>query len=198
MKHCSNFNRIHGLMISFLLLFIGCTDTTTVTTGKKYRSINLPDGSLALLNHNSSIKYNEDFNLRNVKLEGEAFFDVVAHEHPFVVITDHGEVKVLGTEFNVKATTNQLEVDVKEGLVELKTAYNQSKLKKGVKVVYKEGEKTFQQIKSNQEFKKWTKELKAEFKKLGKEIKPAAKNIGKEFKEVGKEIKKEFQKLKNN
>ena len=41
---------------------------------------------------------------RIVRLEGEAYFDVVAdEEHPFVVQTHLGEITVLGTEFNVNA-----------------------------------------------------------------------------------------------
>lgn len=41
---------------------------------------------------------------RIVRLEGEAYFDVVAdEEHPFVVQTHLGEITVLGTAFNVNA-----------------------------------------------------------------------------------------------
>ena len=52
------------------------------------RSITMPDGSVIYLNAGSRISYNEGFTAqkRMVKLEGEAFFDVV-HEtnRPFIV-----------------------------------------------------------------------------------------------------------------
>ena len=41
--------------------------------------------------------------MREVKLKGEAYFEVVKNaEAPFVVKTDLGDIKVLGTQFNVK------------------------------------------------------------------------------------------------
>lgn len=84
----------------------------------------LPDGSQIALNINSKITYPETFeeNTREVNLEGEAFFDV---EHdpqkPFIVHTSIGDVKVLGTSFNVKAYTlsGKLEVIVISGKVQL-------------------------------------------------------------------------------
>ncbi|WP_378174469.1 FecR family protein [Aquimarina sp. SS2-1] len=197
MKRSKKLCKILGMM-ACLFMAVSCSNTISVSSKKTFQSVNLPDGSLVLINRNSSIAYKEDFDVRIVQLEGEAFFDVVPGKERFIVTTDLGEIEVLGTEFNVKTTASQLEVDVKEGVVEVKTAYNKSKLKKGINAVYTKGEKTVQQIKSNQEFKKWTNELRHEFKKLGKDIKPVVKTIGNEFRDTGKEIKKEFKKLKKN
>ncbi|MET6998057.1 FecR family protein [Chitinophaga defluvii] len=66
----------------------------------------LPDGTQIWLNAGSKLTYTNDFMglAREVKLEGEAFFDVTRnHTKPFIVYTDHLTVRVLGTAFNVKA-----------------------------------------------------------------------------------------------
>ncbi len=78
-----------------------------VTTQKGSRSkIKLPDGSDVWLNAGSKLNYNKDFETgeREVYLTGEAFFDVVKDEkRPFVIHTSQINIKVLGTQFNVKA-----------------------------------------------------------------------------------------------
>jgi hypothetical protein len=182
--------------VGLCILFFGCaTNTLKITTKTNFEVIDLPDGSQIYLNHDSNITYDKDFDSRTIALEGEAFFKVVANEIPFLVTTEFGEIKVLGTEFNVKTATNQIEVDVRKGLVELKTEYDHSKVKKGMKAIYTDGEKAIRKIRSSQKFKKWIKSLKTEFLKLGKEIKPVIKSVGKEFKKMGKEVGKEFKKL---
>lgn len=73
--------------------------------GSRTRSI-LPDGTTVWLNAGSKLFYDENFTgpIRDVKLEGEAFFDVARDaKHPFVVHTSGIDIKVLGTIFNVKS-----------------------------------------------------------------------------------------------
>jgi ferric-dicitrate binding protein FerR (iron transport regulator) len=85
-------------------------------------SIRLPDGSQVKLNSNSNISISENFSQnRNVKLTGEAFFNVASDSlHPFVVSTAHFQTKVLGTSFNVQAYgTQNAKVSVEEGLVQV-------------------------------------------------------------------------------
>lgn len=95
------------------------------------RHIILPDGSEVTLNANSSITYfdnwsddenesNADF-VRQVWLEGEAFFSVQRHDIPqrFVVFTDDLDVEVLGTTFNVNSRRDRTQVLLKSGLVKL-------------------------------------------------------------------------------
>lgn len=144
------------------------------------------------MNHHSTISYQHDFTPRTVSLTGEAFFTVTPGESVFTVVTDHGDIRVLGTEFNVKTTSNQVAVDVKKGLVELKTKFDKSKVKKGIKAVYKDGEQAVQQIKSDKEYRKWIRSLEKDFKALGKEFKPFVKEIGDDFKKAGKKIGNEF------
>ena len=81
----------------------------TTKPGSKKTQIQLPDGSSVWLNASSSLTYDKEFgkNFREVNLTGEAFFDVVKDpSHPFIIHTKVIDVKVLGTEFNVKAYPN--------------------------------------------------------------------------------------------
>ncbi len=66
----------------------------------------LPDGSIIFLNADSKIRYSIEGKggIREVFLEGEAWFDVAKNEKkPFVVRTPFYKVNVTGTKFNVKA-----------------------------------------------------------------------------------------------
>ena len=60
---------------------------------------------------------------RKVLLKGEAYFNVMPDEKPFIVETFNSIVTVVGTQFNVRAYPNQInqktEVAVQEGLVEV-------------------------------------------------------------------------------
>lgn len=74
-------------------------------TGQRASAI-LPDGTKVWLSSGSKISYSRDFNggNRNVELSGEAYFDVVKNEAvPFTVNAGDLKIKVLGTDFNVKA-----------------------------------------------------------------------------------------------
>ena len=79
----------------------------------------LPDGSVVYLNVDSKLTYHakgwEDG--RTVHLEGEAFFEV-AKGSTFEVQTEWGNVRVLGTSFNVRAR-NSLDVACFTGQVEV-------------------------------------------------------------------------------
>jgi ferric-dicitrate binding protein FerR (iron transport regulator) len=80
-----------------------------ITESGSRTHIQLPDGSSVWLNASSDLTYDKEFgkNLREVNLIGEAFFDVVKDPaHPFIIHTKVIDVKVLGTQFNVKAYPN--------------------------------------------------------------------------------------------
>lgn len=84
----------------------------------------LPDGSRVWLNAGSKLVLHEAFGsaLREVTLTGEAFFDVVKNpEKPFVIHTSTIDVKVLGTQFNVKSypTDKTTETSLLRGSVEV-------------------------------------------------------------------------------
>jgi ferric-dicitrate binding protein FerR (iron transport regulator) len=75
----------------------------------------LPDQSTVILNAGSSLRYGPDFNKkeRNVKLDGEAYFEVAPDSKKVFNVTS-GEVRVCvqGTSFNVKAYANESTVDI--------------------------------------------------------------------------------------
>jgi transmembrane sensor len=77
----------------------------------------LSDGSKVWLNAASNISYVKDFgeqDRRDVYLDGEAFFDVVANaEKPFVVHTSSIKIKVLGTSFNVKSYPEEKTIETR-------------------------------------------------------------------------------------
>jgi len=100
--------------------------TTEIACGKRMRKkIILPDGTQVWLNTNSRIQYDDAMlqkDHRDVKLYGEAFFDVTKDKkHPFVIHTQKITIKVLGTEFNVKAYPDDhiTETTLIRGLIEL-------------------------------------------------------------------------------
>ncbi len=70
----------------------------------------LPDSSKVWLNSDSKITYPEQFSgkMRNVRLSGEAYFEVKKDEQrPMIVETSRGfAVEVLGTTFNIKCYDN--------------------------------------------------------------------------------------------
>jgi transmembrane sensor len=86
----------------------------------------LPDGSTAILNGNSKLVYkvNRDSrNIREVWLEGEAFFDVVhkgnSEADRFIVHIPQMTVEVLGTQFNVFNRDDKANIVLNSGKVKL-------------------------------------------------------------------------------
>lgn len=72
----------------------------------------LPDGSNVWLNSNSELNLPLTFasDIRKVRLEGEAYFEVASREkHPFHVMTAHNTIEVLGTHFNTAAYGGEVE-----------------------------------------------------------------------------------------
>ncbi|MDD2381507.1 MAG: FecR domain-containing protein [Mariniphaga sp.] len=90
--------------------------TTTILCAYGDRTtIYLPDSSKVCLNSGSRITFNNRFNqgVRNIFLEGEAYFSVRKNpESPFIVQTNDMDVKVLGTEFNLKAYPDEKKASV--------------------------------------------------------------------------------------
>lgn len=87
--------------------------------------VTLPDGTTVWLNANSKISYPETFpeDIRKVKLQGEAYFDVVHNTHsPFIVESEQMEVNVLGTQFDAKnyAVQPYLETTLLAGKVKVR------------------------------------------------------------------------------
>lgn len=78
-------------------------NTVETPRGGQYQ-IQLPDGSKVWLNAASSLRFPSQFRgkERKVELRGEAYFEVTKHsQQAFKVVSEHLEVQVLGTNFNL-------------------------------------------------------------------------------------------------
>ena len=91
--------------------------TVTAEAGEQIMGM-LPDQSMYTLNAGSELTYDsEDWKTeRSLHLMGEAFFEVEKGEK-FQVNTANGQVKVLGTSFNVRSRDANLEVICRTGKV---------------------------------------------------------------------------------
>ena len=84
----------------------------------------LPDSTSVWLNGGTVLSYFDNYGktLREVSLDGEAFFDVVSDvDHPFEVVSGEHHVRVLGTRFNVYAFADEqwIETTLEEGSVKV-------------------------------------------------------------------------------
>ncbi len=102
----------------------------------------LPDGTQVWLNAGSNLDYNNStFNktLREVSLNGEAYFDVTKDDtKPFVIHTKKMDIKVVGTAFNVRSYNDEktAEASLIRGTIEVML-----KDRKNQKIVLKPNEK---------------------------------------------------------
>lgn len=83
------------------------------------QTVQLTDGSSAVLNMGTSLEVRYARDYREALLEaGEAFFSVAADpDRPFVVRVGPGEIKVVGTRFNVRHAEHGVAVSVEQGAV---------------------------------------------------------------------------------
>jgi len=116
--------------------------SSVVTKNGNRTKVVLPDGSQVWLNAGSNLEYNNlVFNgeLREVSLNGEAYFDVVKNtDKPFIIHTRKMDIKVLGTAFNVRSYNNEkiAEASLIRGLIEVTL-----KDRKDQKIILKPNEK---------------------------------------------------------
>lgn len=81
-------------------------------------TVTLSDGSFVRLAPGSNLREWESEGTREVSLEGRGFFAVARDEtRPFIVRAGQGEIRVLGTRFQVAVEGNEVETSVVEGLV---------------------------------------------------------------------------------
>jgi transmembrane sensor len=109
------------LTSSWLLLASGLIDrwqADAVTATGEQRRIVLADGSAVTMNTDTALAFNYGGERRGVKiLSGEAYFEVQPDKtRPFIVETEQGTVRVVGTRFSVK-TGDTTQVDVESGIV---------------------------------------------------------------------------------
>ncbi len=115
---------------------------TVKVAGANVCRLQLPDGSIAVLNAGSELKYPVPFPAggRQVWLSGEAWFEVVHDERatPFTVRFGGGSLKVLGTSFNVSAYPGRSvhRATLIEGSVECSIDGSRTVLTPGLQAVY--------------------------------------------------------------
>lgn len=113
-------------------------NTIFVPRGQRY-DLRLSDGSKVCVNAETILKFPIDFAVkkRQLHLDGEAFFDVISSELPFMVKTDKAEVKVYGTTFNVCAYSleNVFTTSLVSGSVGITRHEKECKLKAGQEAV---------------------------------------------------------------
>lgn len=84
--------------------------TTYITRPGQKSNITLEDGSVVRLNSASKLIYPQVFqdSIREVTLEGEAFFEVVSNkDKPFIIRSNGVTTRVLGTSFNVRSLPDE-------------------------------------------------------------------------------------------
>jgi transmembrane sensor len=118
-------------VVAFVLLgfWLNSAKVTINTRYGERKNITLPDGSLVVLNANSSLSYPLLWRInhhRNVQLKGEAYFKVVhlnkdtahiAEKDRFRVQTNRLHIEVLGTEFDVKDRNQTAKISLMKGSV---------------------------------------------------------------------------------
>ena len=111
----------------------------------EYQAI-LSDGTKVWINSDSKLEFPDRFreNIREVKLTGEAYFEVVADtKRPFYVQVGEAKVQVLGTAFNVSAyrEDQQVEVALLRGKVGLDLPGNEYVLAPGEIATWNKGDR---------------------------------------------------------
>jgi ferric-dicitrate binding protein FerR (iron transport regulator) len=124
--------------LCFFMLYNPATQVK-VKNGEQISHL-LPDGSKISINAGSSIAYKSGTwgKRRKVELDGEAFFEVKKGE-TFTVVTELGEVEVLGTSFNVRARGGSFAVGCVTGKVKVSNAKGSLILTPGL-ATYAQGE----------------------------------------------------------
>jgi transmembrane sensor len=161
------------LLLGSIYFFLGKqmeNDNTvwqTITTPPGVKSqTQLPDGTKVWLNSESKLSYPSSFTRheRNVKLEGEAYFEVAKDKrHPFYVDLGTIGIEVTGTAFNAinYEDEKQTEVILTSGKVRLlgqkeSKRYRITEMDPGQKAVYKESaNKIFLQQVDTEKYVSW-------------------------------------------
>lgn len=110
------------------------------------RRVALADGSRIVMNAASEISVRLGDHSREIRMaEGEAVFDV-AHDaaRPFLIAVGDRQVRVVGTEFNLRRRAGRLGLTVRRGLVEVRPADSPNaaptRVAVGQELVHAEGE----------------------------------------------------------
>lgn len=125
----------------------------SVPRGGEY-CLKLSDGTIVYLNAESKLIYPVTFSEteRKVHLVGEAFFDVQKDTtKPFIVDMDSLQIRVLGTEFGVRAYTDEecVKTTLKQGSVKVETNSNNLILSPGTQAIFKKSDHSLERQEVN-------------------------------------------------
>lgn len=131
--------KVAAVAAIFLLTFVVYTQFSAsknatlvvveATEMERNKKIALSDGTIVYLNKHAKLSYPKEFanDQRTVTLEGEAFFEVAKETNrPFRITTNHSEVEVLGTSFNINTQAAQTEVAVATGKVKVQSLFEEA------------------------------------------------------------------------
>lgn len=92
--------------------------TQIAQVGEGPQMLTLPDGSRLLLNQGATLAYHFTPDIRQLRLTGEAYFDVAPEsQRPFEVVAGAASIRVLGTAFVVRVSSEAVRAEVQEGRV---------------------------------------------------------------------------------
>jgi transmembrane sensor len=121
-RRSAGFGAAAAGIAAMLAVFVSTAPATLsyATQAGETRTVGLADGSAMTLGTQSEVEVALGHGRRRVDLiGGEAFFDVEKDvDRPFIVATDHGEITVTGTSFNVKLRPGSAALSVVSGAVE--------------------------------------------------------------------------------
>lgn len=106
----------------------GATTETYITPAGQTRQVTLADGSHLWLNAGTRVDVRLERTARRVELaEGEAVFDVTHDpQRPFLISTGQRDVRVVGTEFNLRQRDGDFALTVRRGVVEVRRSGSQA------------------------------------------------------------------------
>jgi len=98
------------------------TYTVISNESDRIRKLTLPDGTQAILDIHSTLKYSSSYNEkeRRIHLNGEGYFTVAKDDgRPFIVQTDEVQTQALGTSINIEShdKEGQIRVALTEGRI---------------------------------------------------------------------------------
>lgn len=124
------------------------------------QNMQLPDGSMVWLDKNTTLEFEKGDKYRNVKLTGQAYFEVSPNPHrPFIISTGDLKTQVVGTSFDVDYRGAEIQISVVSGKVKVYKSGNEGEallLTKGLGASYDSENKELDMINTlDQNFLAW-------------------------------------------
>lgn len=125
------------ILVAVWLIWLRNPPVNVIAEKGIQKEIALPDNSVVSINADSRISYDKrNFNdKRYIQMDGEAFFSVKKGS-TFTVRTPYGEIKVLGTTFNVQARKNLFKVSCLTGSVKVSSGTQSLVLSPGESCIF--------------------------------------------------------------